>query len=265
MSAASIQAPQEGSDLVGKIALITGASSDLGEVIATVLAGAGVGVVLHANRSRQRVEALADQLNKAGGRADVVQCELGSATDSRKLIDRSAEIWQGLDILVNNAGGSRTPSGQDGFLIMQSEEHIAQVLSLNLNTALYCSRYAIRYMLKSRAGSIVNIGSLSGLTGVSGQVAYSAAKAGLHGMTRSLATEMGPKGIRVNAIAPGFIESSVVESMPEERVGVKNIPLRRLGQPVDVANAVRFLVSNQASYITGSVLNVNGGLFTGAS
>lgn len=247
----------------GPVALVTGASGDLGSAIATALAEAGMAVVLHANKRRTRVEEIAHRISSTGGIAAVVEGDLAEAATAMSVVDDAAAVYGSLDVLVNNAGGSRTVEGGDGFLMMQTAGHIDTVLDINLAAAIHCSRQALRHLMRRRRGAIVNIGSLSGQTGVSGQVAYSAAKAGLAGLTRSLALEMGPKGIRVNAVAPGFIESDVVAAMPDNAIRLEAIALRRLGLPREVAAAVAFLASDQASYVTGTVMNVNGGLYTG--
>jgi 3-oxoacyl-[acyl-carrier protein] reductase len=243
-----------------QVAVVTGASGDLGRAIALRMGASGARVVLHYRSRRAAAEEAAAAIRELGSEAELFQGDLVDGDAITRLMACAAERWQRLDILVNNAGGSR-----DGLLLMQSESDLRAVLEANLTSAMLCSREALRYMLRKHRGAIINISSLSALTGLPGQTAYSAAKAGLVGLTRALAREVGGKGIRVNAVAPGLIDSAVVRALPEPMRDLRNIALGRLGKPDEVATAVLFLASELSSYMTGAVLNLSGGLHTGSS
>ena len=246
--------------LKDQVAVVTGASGDLGRAIALRMGASGARVVLHYRSRRAAAEEAAAAIRELGSEAELFQGDLNDADAITRLMASAAERWERLDILVNNAGGSR-----DGLLLMQSESDLRAVLEANLTSAMLCSREALRYMLRKHRGAIINISSLSGLTGLPGQTAYSAAKAGLVGLPRALAREVGGKGIRVNAVAPGLIDSAVVRALPEPMRDLRSIALGRLGTPDEVANAALFLASELSSYMTGAVLNLSGGLHTGSS
>lgn len=245
--------------LGGKVALVTGAGKDsrgIGHGIAVALAreGADIAVASHTLANALRV---ADAVQALGRRALAIEMDVSRAESVEAGI---AEVLSGLgriDILVNNAGITR-----DALLVRMREEDWDAVLDVNLKGAFLCSRAVAKVMMKQRGGSIVNITSIMGLTGNAGQANYSAAKAGLIGLTKSLARELGSRGIRVNAVAPGWIETAMTDSLPEavREAILKQIPLGRLGNADDVAGAVVFLCSDEASYITGQVLTVDGGL-----
>lgn len=245
--------------LGGKVALVTGAGKDsrgIGHGIAVALAreGADIAVASHTMTNALRV---ADAVQALGRRALAMEMDVSRAESVEAGI---AEVLSGLgriDILVNNAGITR-----DALLVRMREEDWDAVLDVNLKGAFLCSRAVAKVMMKQRGGSIVNITSIMGLTGNAGQANYSAAKAGLIGLTKSLARELGSRGIRVNAVAPGWIETAMTDSLPEavREAILKQIPLGRLGNADDVAGAVVFLCSDEASYITGQVLTVDGGL-----
>ncbi|MBA3244505.1 MAG: 3-oxoacyl-[acyl-carrier-protein] reductase [Actinobacteria bacterium] len=234
--------------LEGKTALVTGASRGIGAAIATELAAAGATVVLGYRSGHEEAEALAVDL---GGRA--IQADVSSAEDAKRLVEEAGE----LDILVNNAGLTR-----DGLLARMSDDDWRTVLETNLSSVFYTCRAVTRPMLKKRSGTIVNISSIVGVHGNWGQANYAASKAGIIGFTKSLARELGSRNVRANVVAPGYVKTQLTDVLPEEATAamLTNTPLGRLGEPSDVAAAVRFLCSDAASFITGEVLLVDGGL-----
>jgi 3-oxoacyl-[acyl-carrier protein] reductase len=234
--------------LEGKRALVTGASRGIGSAIALELARAGASVVVGYRSGAEEAEQVASE---AGGRA--VQADVSEPGEAKRLVEEAGE----LDILVNNAGITR-----DTLLARMPDEDWRAVIETNLSGCFYTCRAAVRGMMKRRAGSIVNISSIVGLHGNPGQTNYGAAKAGIIGFTKSLARELGNRGVRANVIAPGYVESRLTDVLPEELRSqmLANTPLGRLGDPGDVAGAVRFLCSDEASFITGEVLLVDGGL-----
>jgi 3-oxoacyl-[acyl-carrier protein] reductase len=234
--------------LDGRTALVTGASKGIGAAIATELAAAGAQVVLGYRSGREEAEALASEL---GGRA--IQADVSSAEEAKRLVEEAGE----LDILVNNAGLTR-----DGVLARMSDDDWRTVLETNLSSVFYTCRAVTRPMMKKRAGSIVNVSSIVGVHGNWGQTNYAASKAGIIGFTKSLARELGSRNVRANVVAPGYVKTQLTEVLPEDATAamLTNTPLGRLGDPGDVAGAVRFLCSDAASFITGEVLLVDGGL-----
>jgi 3-oxoacyl-[acyl-carrier protein] reductase len=234
--------------LEGKTALVTGGSRGIGRAIAAELARAGAQVVVGYNSGSTEAEEVAAEI---GGRA--VQADVSSAADAVRLVEEAGD----LDILVNNAGLTR-----DGLLARMSDEEWREVIETNLSSVFYTCRAVTRPMMKKRAGSIVNLSSIVGLHGNFGQTNYGAAKAGIIGFTKSLARELGSRGIRANVVAPGYVKTRLTDAIPEEgkALMLANTPLGRLGDPEDVAGAVRFLCSDDASFITGEVLLVDGGL-----
>ena len=234
--------------LEGRKALVTGGSRGIGRAIAAELARAGAEVVIGFNTGADEADAVAREM---GGRA--VQADVSSADDAARLVAEAGE----LDILVNNAGVTR-----DGLLARMSDDDWRRVIETNLSSVFYTCRAVTRPMMKRRSGAIVNVSSVVGIHGNLGQTNYGAAKAGIVGFTKSLARELGSRGVRANVVAPGYVKTRLTDAIPEELQGVMlaNTPLGRLGEPDDVAGAVRFLCSDEASFITGEVLLVDGGL-----
>ena len=234
--------------LDGKTALVTGASRGIGRAVAVELAGAGASVVVGYRSGREEAETLAQEI---GGRA--VQADVSEPADAARLVDEAGD----LDILVNNAGLTR-----DGVLARMSDDDWRVVLETNLSAVFYTCRAVTRGMMKRRAGSIVNMSSIVGIHGNWGQANYAASKAGIIGFTKSLAQELGSRGVRANVVAPGYVKTQLTDVIPEDaRAKMLDLtPLGRLGDPEDVAGAVRFLCSDEAAFITGVVLLVDGGL-----
>jgi 3-oxoacyl-[acyl-carrier protein] reductase len=234
--------------LEGKTALVTGASRGIGRAIAVELAGAGATVVLGYRSGREEAEAAAAEL---GARA--VQADVSNAEGAARLVEEAGD----LDILVNNAGLTR-----DGLLARMPDEDWRTVLDTNLSSVFYTCRAVCRPMMRKRAGSIVNVSSIVGVRGNPGQTNYAASKAGIIGFTKSLARELGGRGVRANVVAPGYVTSRLTDVLPDEVTAamLRNTPLGRFGDPEDIAGAVRFLCSDAAAFITGEVLHVDGGL-----
>jgi 3-oxoacyl-[acyl-carrier protein] reductase len=234
--------------LDGKRALVTGGSRGIGRAIVAELVGAGAEVVFG---YRSGEDESAELAKETGARA--MQADVSSPEDAARLVEEAGD----LDILVNNAGLTR-----DGLLARMSDEDWRAVIDTNLSAIFYTCRAVTRPMMKKRAGSIVNISSIVGVRGNWGQTNYAASKAGIIGFTKSLARELGSRGVRANVVAPGYVKSRLTDVLPEEATQsmLANTPLGRLGEPEDVARAVRFLCSDEASYITGEVLLVDGGL-----
>jgi 3-oxoacyl-[acyl-carrier protein] reductase len=234
--------------LEGKTALVTGASRGIGRAIAVELAAGGAAVVIGYRSGKDEAEALAVEL---GGRA--IQADVSSPEDAKRLVEEAGD----LDILVNNAGLTR-----DGLLARMPDEDWRTVIDTNLSSVFYTCRAVCRPMMRKRGGSIVNVSSIVGVHGNWGQTNYAASKAGIIGFTKSLAKELGSRNVRANVVAPGYVKTQLTDVLPEEATAamLTNTPLGRLGEPTDVAGAVRFLCSDAASFITGEVLLVDGGL-----
>ncbi len=234
--------------LEGKTALVTGGSRGIGRAVALELARAGATVTIGYRSGAEEAEAVAAQ---TGGRA--VQADVGDPDEARRLVEEAGQ----LDILVNNAGLTR-----DGLIARMSDEDWRVVLATNLGGAFFTSRAVARSMMRRRSGAIVNVTSIVGLHGNAGQTNYAASKAGLIGLTKSLARELGSRGVRANAVAPGYVDTRLTDVLPEElrAAMLAATPLERLGEPEDIAHAVRFLCSEEAAFITGEVLLVDGGL-----
>ena len=240
-------------DLTGKTALVTGASGGIGGAIARVLHGQGAVVALSGTRV-DPLEALAGEL---GDRAHVLPCDLSDAEAVEALPKRAVEAMGGLEILVNNAGITK-----DQLMMRMSDDDWARVIEVNLTSVMRLSRGALRGMMKARAGRIVNISSVVGVTGNPGQANYVASKAGVIGMSKALAAEVASRGITVNCVAPGFIESAMTEALNDDQKGriLAQIPAGRMGSGDEVASAVVWLASAEASYVTGQTIHVNGGM-----
>jgi 3-oxoacyl-[acyl-carrier protein] reductase len=234
--------------LEGKTALVTGASRGIGRAIAAELAAAGATVVIGYRSGQDEAAELAAEL---GARA--VQADVSNAEDAARLVAEAGD----LDILVNNAGLTR-----DGLLARMSDDDWRTVIETNLSSVFYTCRAVCRPMMKKRAGAIVNISSVVGVHGNWGQTNYAASKAGIIGFTKALARELGSRNVRANVVAPGYVKTQLTDVLPEEATAamLQNTPLGRLGEPADIAGAVRFLCSDDASFITGEVLLVDGGL-----
>ena len=243
--------------LDGKIAVVTGASRGIGSAIARKLADEGATVVINYNGSEERANAVKAEIEGKGQKAVVRKCDVSDFASCETFIQGVTKEFGRIDILVNNAGITR-----DGLLMKMSEEDFDQVLDTNLKGAFHTIRFASRQMLRQKSGRIINMASVVGVSGNAGQANYAASKAGVIGLTKATAKELASRGITVNAIAPGFIETemtAVLSDKVKEATAVQ-IPLGTFGQPEDVANAVAFLASDEARYITGQVLHVDGGL-----
>lgn len=243
-------------NLSGKTALVTGASGGIGQSIAARLAADGADVAL-IGQNVERLAQAADLVKAAGRRAECYPCDVSKGEAVQATVTKVVQDFGGLDILVNNAGITR-----DGLVMRMSEEDWDQVMTVNLKSVFLFTRAASKIMMKKRAGSIVNISSIIGLIGNAGQGNYSASKAGIIAFTKSVAKELASRNVRVNAIAPGFIETKMTAEMPEDlqKKMLESIPLGRYGKPDDVASVVSFLASEDAGYVTGQVLTVCGGL-----
>jgi 3-oxoacyl-[acyl-carrier protein] reductase len=243
----------------GRVALVTGASQGIGRACALLLAAGGAQVALAA-RNEEKLATTRAQISAAGGQAETFKLDVANEDEVKAVFKAVVAKFGRLDILVNNAGITR-----DQLIMRMKRADWDAVLSTNLTGAYLCTQAAISPMLKQRYGRIINITSIFGQIGQSGQANYSAAKAGLIGLTMSVAREVGSRSITCNAVAPGWIETEMTKDLPQEMKDqvLKMIPLGRTGTDVDVANAVRFLASEEAGYITGHVLSVNGGMNMG--
>jgi 3-oxoacyl-[acyl-carrier protein] reductase len=243
--------------LEGKIAVVTGASRGIGAAIAIDLAAHGATVIVNHRDSSAGADEVVRSITDAGGRAATIQADVSLLADAQRLVKETVDRFARLDILVNNAGTTR-----DMLLLMMSEDDWDVVLRTNLKSAYNCSKAALRPMFKQRYGRIINITSVSGLAGQAGQSNYSASKAGLVGFTKSLAKEVGPRNVTVNAVAPGFVPTALTSVLTDEQknAAIAVTPLGRFAKPEEIAYAVTFLASDRAAFITGQVLSVDGGL-----
>jgi 3-oxoacyl-[acyl-carrier protein] reductase len=243
--------------LDGKVALVTGASRGIGAAIAVRLAADGAAVVVNYAGSRDAARDVVDSIVAAGGRATAVQADVKDATACAALVSETISLYGSIDVLVNNAGITR-----DGLIVRMSDEDWDAVIATNLTGVFSMTRAAAKVMMKARSGSIVNISSVVGLAGNAGQANYAAAKAGVIGLTKSIARELASRNVRCNAVAPGFIETDMTASLDAaQRAAIASaVALGRFGTPDDVACAVAFLAGDESAYMTGQVLAVDGGM-----
>ncbi|WP_079910300.1 3-oxoacyl-[acyl-carrier-protein] reductase [Paenibacillus sp. 32352] len=244
--------------LAGKVALVTGASRGIGRAIALTLAEAGADVAVNYAGSEAAAAEVVGLIEGMGRKAIKVKANVASSQEVDDMFKQVLETFGKLDILVNNAGITR-----DNLIMRMKEEEFDEVIATNLKGVFNCVKAATRPMMKQRYGRIINISSVVGALGNPGQANYVAAKAGVIGMTKSTAKELSSRGITVNAVAPGFIETDMTDKLSEDTRSqmLKQIPLARLGQPDDIAKAVRFLASDDASYMTGQTIHVDGGMY----
>lgn len=243
--------------LENKTAIVTGGSRGIGRAICVALAKAGANVVTcYAHRADGAKETV-KLCEEYGGKAMALQADVSKGEDVEQLVLKVKEAYGSIDILVNNAGITK-----DNLMLKMTEDDFEQVIDTNLKGAFLCTKHVSKLMLKQKSGHIINISSVVGVRGNAGQVNYASSKAGLIGMTKSVAKEIGSRGITVNAVAPGFIETDMTAALPEAVVAenLKNIPMRCFGKPEDVANLVVFLASEESRYITGQVICVDGGM-----
>ena len=243
--------------LENKVALITGAGRGIGRAIAVALAKEGAQVIINYNGSEKKALEVKQLIEEQGGKAVTCQCDVSDFTACEKMIRDVVAEFGYLDILVNNAGITR-----DGLIMKMKEEDFDAVLNINLKGTFNTIRHSARQMLKQRSGKIINISSVSGILGNPGQANYAASKAGVIGLTKTMARELGSRGITVNAIAPGFVDTEMTEVLGDsvKEAACRQIILGRFGKPEDIANTAVFLASEKADYITGQVISVDGGM-----
>lgn len=243
--------------LKGQVALVTGASRGIGRATARALAGAGASVAINYKSSSGPAEELVESLGGEAAGVALVRADVADAEQVRMMVEETESKLGRISILVNNAGVTR-----DGLVIRMEEEDFDTVLATSLRGAFLCCKAVARGMMKARGGSIINMSSVIGRRGNAGQANYAAAKAGIIGLTKSLARELGPRGVRVNAVAPGYVVTDMTSELSEEMKQqiLANTPLGRLAEPEDVAHVITFLASPAAAYITGAVIPIDGGL-----
>lgn len=244
--------------LDGKSAIVTGASRGIGKDIALYLAKEGAKVAVNYSGSKEKAEAVVEEIKALGGEAFAIQANVDQSEDIKELVRATLEQFGSIDILVNNAGITR-----DNLLMRMKEQEWDDVLNTNLKGVFLCTKAVTRQMMKQRAGRIINITSIVGVSGNPGQANYVAAKAGVIGLTKTSALELASRNITVNSVAPGFITTDMTDALPEEVKAqmLSQIPLAKFGNTEDIAKAVAFLASDDANYITGQTLHVNGGMF----
>ena len=243
--------------LGGKVALVTGASRGIGRAIALRLAGEGAKVAINYAGNTTKAEAVKAEIEQNGGEAILVQADVADSSAVEAMVAKVTEAFGQIDILVNNAGITR-----DGLLMRMKEEDFDAVVNTNLKGVFHCTKTVSKLMMKKRSGRIINMASVVGIMGNAGQTNYAAAKAGVIGFSKSAAKELAARGITVNVVAPGFIDTDMTAAMTDKakELTLTGIPMRKMGTPEDVANAVLFLASDCASYITGQTVNVDGGM-----
>jgi len=243
--------------LKDQVAVVTGSSRGIGAATAIKLAEEGADVVVNYNNDKESAEETAQKIRDLGRQALVIQGNVAEMDDAKNLIKSTVKEFDKIDILVNNAGITK-----DGLLLRMKEKDFNDVINVNLQGTFNCTKQAIRYMMKQHHGKIVNLSSVVGLMGNAGQANYSASKAGIVGFTKSVAREVSKRGINVNAVAPGYINTDMTEELPAKvkEDMLKNIPLDRFGEVEDVANVIMFLVSPLANYVNGQTINIDGGM-----
>lgn len=243
--------------LENKVAVVTGASRGIGRQIAVHMAREGAFVIINYHGSKEKADETVAEIEKNRGRAEAIQCNVSSYQESEIFLRQVIEKYGRIDILVNNAGITR-----DNLLMKMSEEDFDAVLNTNLKGAFHCMKHVSRQMLKQKSGRIINISSVSGVMGNAGQANYCASKAGIIGLTKSVARELASRGITVNAIAPGFIHTEMTDVLADsvKEGALSQIPMKKFGEPDDIADMAVFLASDMAKYVTGQVICVDGGM-----
>lgn len=240
-----------------KIVLVTGAGRGIGASIAKRFASEGAEVIVNYSGNDEAAQKTVDEITATGGQAQKYKCSVNDSESVKVMIDEIIKKFGRIDILVNNAGITK-----DGLMLRMTDEDFDRVIDVNLKGTFNCTKYVSKYMLKQKSGKIINISSVVGLSGNAGQVNYSASKAGIIGITKSAAKELSSRGITVNAVAPGYVDTDMTKVLSDNIRNeiLKNIPLQRMGNVEDISNCVTFLASEDASYITGQVISVDGGM-----
>ena len=243
--------------LKGKTAVVTGGSRGIGRAIALELASCGANVVVNYTRNSKAADEVVAEIEAMGSSGMAVKADVSIASEVENLVNEVLKTFGSIDILVNNAGITR-----DNLIIRMTEKEFDEVINTNLKGAFICTKAVSRVMIKQKSGKIINVSSVVGIVGNAGQSNYAAAKAGLIGFTKSMAKELAKRGINVNAVAPGFIQTDMTSVLPDnvKEEFLKSIPLMRIGKPEDIANTVLFLASEYSDYITGQVINIDGGM-----